>query len=155
MSNSTSRRAFLGLLVAVPVTGTLIRPALAEEPWVFARDGIAINGYDPVAYFKDAKPVKGTPDHAVKWNGTAWYFASAENRSTFEMNPDGYAPQYGGYCAYAVSQGYTAKTVPEAWTVHGGKLYLNFSKGVRRRWLRDIDGHIAAGDANWPAVLRS
>ena len=153
MSVTPSRRAFLGLLVAIPVSGTLIRPALAEEPWIFAPDGVAINGTDPVAYFTEGKPVQGLAEHSVEWKGSTWHFASAENRAAFEMNADGYAPQYGGYCAYAVSQGYTAKTVPDAWTVHNDKLYLNFSKGVRRRWLRDIDGHIASGDANWPSVL--
>lgn len=153
MSVKPTRRAFLGLLVAIPVTGTLIRPALAAEPWIFASDGIAINGYDPVAYFTQGKPVQGSAEHAVDWNGSTWHFSSAENRAKFEMNADGYAPQYGGYCAYAVSQGYTAKTVPEAWTVQDGKLYLNFSTGVRRRWLRNVDVHIKAADANWPSVL--
>lgn len=75
--------------------------------------------------------------------------------ATFEAAPETYAPQYGGYCAYAVSQGYTASTDPKAWTIHDGKLNLNYSKGVRRRWSRDIPGNIVLGDANWPNVLNA
>ena len=82
-----------------------------------------------------------------------WRFSSEENRAAFAANPEAYAPQYGGYCAYAVSQGYTASTTPEAWTIVEDKLYLNFSTSVRRRWERDIPGHIAAANANWPDVL--
>lgn len=147
------RRAFLGLVVAAPVVGTLATPAFAAEPRVFSRRGAAINGYDPVAYFTDDKPVRGSEDFTSEYDGAVWRFASAESKATFDADPETYAPQYGGYCAWAVANGYTAKTDPDAWSIEGGKLYLNFSKGVRRRWLKDVPGNIAKGDANWPRVL--
>jgi YHS domain-containing protein len=149
-----TRRALLTVFAAAaPAAILLTRPAMAAEPSVYMEGGIAIDGTDPVAYFTEGAPVAGSRDYAVMWNGTTWLFASAANMETFMMNPDAYAPQFGGYCAYAVSQGYIAPTVPEAWTIHDGKLYLNFSTGVRRRWERDITGHIEQGNANWPAVL--
>lgn len=149
-----SRRSLLlGAAAAAPVATLFSRPAMAAEPMVFSEDGIAIRGADPVAYFTEMAPVQGSSEHAVMWNGTTWHFASAENMEAFIANPEAYAPQYGGYCAYAASQGYVASSVPEAWTVHEGKLYLNFSLGVRRRWERDIPGHIEMADANWPALL--
>ena len=149
----TSRREFLGLMAAVPATLAAAGPALAAEPRVFQRRGVAIGGYDPVAYFTQAKPVRGDAAFAADHDGATFHFASAENKATFEANTAKYAPQYGGYCAFAVANGYTAKTDPDAWTVHDDKLYLNFSKGVWRRWLRDVPGNVAKGDANWPSVL--
>ena len=151
-----SRRRLLATAtaaLAVPALWALPRPASAAEGAVFAPGGVAINGYDPVAYFTDARPVEGEARFASRWNGVEWRFASADNQAAFEADPARYAPQYGGYCAYAVANNYTASTDPDAWSVEDGKLYLNFSRGVRRRWLRDVPGHIAAGDANWPDVL--
>ena len=115
--------------------------------------GTAIDGTDPVAYFTENKPVKGSSDFAHEWNGATFHFASAESRDLFAANPEKYAPQYGGYCAWAVSQGYTASTDPEAWKIVDGKLYLNYSKSVQQTWEQDIPGNIAAGDGNWPKVL--
>lgn len=115
--------------------------------------GTAIDGTDPVAYFTMGKPVEGSSDFAHDWNGATFHFASAENRDVFAANPEKYAPQYGGYCAWAVSQGYTAATDPEAWRIVDGKLYLNYNKSVQSTWEQDIPGNIAAGDGNWPKVL--
>ncbi len=129
------------------------RPALAASPEVFNTNGMAIHGYDPLAYFKSGKPVDGKDAHTLKWMGVTWRFSSAKNMAAFERDPRAYAPQYGGYCAYAMSQGAVATTVPEAWTVHEGKLYLNFSTGVRGIWQTDIPGHIAAANEHWPAAL--
>ena len=120
---------------------------------VFTKRGAAIRGIDPVAYFADARPVAGDPELSTKWMGAMWHFASAGNREAFEMNPYAYAPQYGGYCSWAVAGGYTASTDPEAWTIVDGKLYLNYSKGVQRRWSEDIPGNIVKGNANWPSLL--
>ena len=89
----------------------------------------------------------------MEYDGAVWRFASAENREAFAANPVQYAPQYGGYCAWAVSQGYTASTDPEAWRIVDGKLYLNYSRSVQQKWEQDIPGNITAGDANWPKVL--
>jgi YHS domain-containing protein len=146
-----NRRAVLALVAAIPVT-LVISPANAAPP-IYVKRGLAIRGYDPVAYFTQSAPVRGEKDFSYEWNGAKWRFASAANRDLFAANPESYAPQYGGYCAYAVSQGYTAKTVPEAWTVYEGKLYLNFSLNVRSLWRQDIPGYIAKADANWPGVL--
>ena len=133
---------------------TAAAPAQAAEDPVFKTFlGTAINGYDPVAYFTEGKPVEGSSDHAYDWNGAEWHFASAENLETFKADPEKYAPQYGGYCAYAVSKGATAPTDPEAWTIHEGRLYLNFSLEVRGIWKEDIPGNVAKADANWPGVL--
>ena len=114
---------------------------------------LAVSGYDPVAYFTEGKPVEGTRDFEVEWNGATWRFASQANLDTFKANPDAYAPQFGGYCAWAVSQGYTASTVPEAWRIVNGKLYLNYSKNVQATWEQDIPGNIAKANRNWPKVL--
>lgn len=145
-----TRRTFLA---AVPAATLLTRPALAGEPEIFAVDGIAIRGADPVAFFTDEAPVIGSPDHSVMWKGAAWHFASAENLAAFTAHPEAYAPQYGGYCAFAMSKGYVATSVPEAWTVYEGKLYLNYSVDVRALWAQDIPGNIALADGHWPAAL--
>ena len=145
-----TRRTALGLLAVTPF---MARPAFAATPQIYNEGGIAIDGSDAVAYFTQGGPVMGTADHSLMWQGATWQFSSAENMAMFEADPMAFAPQYGGYCAYAVSQGYTAPTVPEAWTIYEDKLYLNFSTGVRRRWERDIPGHIAMANDNWPAVL--
>lgn len=150
-----TRRVFLSLGAAVPVALVLPRFAQAETISVFAEDGIAINGYDPVAYFTEGKPVRGDASITSEWDGALLRFASVENKELFDADPEAYAPRYGGYCAYAVSQGYTASTDPDAWTIHEGRLYLNYSKRVRRIWLKDVTGHIAAADRNWPGVLGS
>jgi YHS domain-containing protein len=115
--------------------------------------GTAIDGTDPVAYFTEGRPVEGSSDFTHEWNGATWRFSSEENRATFAASPEKYAPQYGGYCAWAVSQGYTASTDPEAWKIVDGKLYLNYNKSVQQTWEGDIPGNIAAADGNWPKVL--
>lgn len=149
-----NRRAALALLTAAPIAYLVARPASANAtPAIYSEGGIAIDGTDPVAYFSQGKPVAGNPDITHFWNGTTWRFSSEENRDLFAAAPEDYAPQYGGYCAYAVSEGYTAPTIPEAWKIVDGKLYLNFSRGIQRRWERDIPGRIASANANWPQVL--
>jgi hypothetical protein len=148
-----TRRTLLSAALALPAAGLLTRPAFAAKPPVFAKDGIAINGFDPVAYFNMGKPVKGDPSIAADWQGAQLLFASAENRAMYAAEPEKFAPRYGGYCAYAVSKGSTAPTDPEAWTVYEDRLYLNFSTEVRSIWQQDIPGNIAKADANWPGVL--
>lgn len=99
---------------------------MAAEPAVYSDSGIAIRGADPVAFFAVGEPVFGNAENALMWNGTTWHFASAENIELFMANPEAYAPQYGGYCAFAMASGYIASSVPDAWTIHEDKLYLNF-----------------------------
>ena len=115
-------------------------------------DGIAVGGYDPVAYFRSGEAVPGNAGMKVEWNGAAYLFSSDENRRLFLDSPEAYLPQYGGYCAWAVGQGYLAGVDPEAWTIHDDRLYLNYSKSVQRRFQRDTEGNIAAADANWPGL---
>lgn len=150
-----SRRSVLGLLAATPAALAFARPAFAAAPEIYAEGGVAVDGSDVVAYFTDGAPVTGSADHTVDWNGATWQFSSAENAAMFEANPEDYAPQYGGYCAYAVSKGYTAPTEPDAWTIHEGKLYLNFNTTVRKIWSEDIPGNIVKADGNWPTVLEA
>lgn len=117
--------------------------------------GVAIKGYDPVAYHAEGKPVKGSKGYELQWKDAKWRFASAENKLLFEADPDKYAPQYGGYCAWAVSRGYTAGVDPkDAWRIVDDKLYLNYSPKVKKQWEEDIPGNIKKGDANWPDVLK-
>ena len=129
-------------------------PVYAAKPEIYSSIfGGAINGYDPVAYFIEGKPVKGKRAHTLKYKGATWRFSSEKNKQAFKNSPQKYAPAYGGYCAYAVSNGYTASTDPDAWTIHNGKLYLNYSIGVRAKWSKDIPGNIRKANANWPKVL--
>ena len=144
-----SRRYAISLGVAL-----LAAPALAAQPTVYSNDGVAINGYDPIGYFDESKPVRGNADIPVGWNGATWLFSSVENRDRFVADPESFAPQYGGYCAYAVANGATAPTDPIARTVQDGKLYLNYSLGVRRRWSKDIPNYVGWADENWPEVLQ-
>jgi hypothetical protein len=115
-------------------------------------DKLALKGFDAVAYFTDGKPVEGAKDFEYRWMNAVWRFASAAHRDSFAAGPEKFAPQYGGYCAYAVSQGGTADIDPEAWKIVDGKLYLNLSKPIQARWSKDVPGHIAAADANWPKI---
>ncbi len=131
----------------------LLSPIAFAKPPVFETRAGAIRGYDAVAYFTESKPVRGNKDYVVEWNGARWYFASAENRDRFKADPENYAPQYGGYCAWAVANGYTASTDPDAWTVVNGKLYLNYSLGVQQQWAEDILGNIVKANKNWPSAL--
>ncbi len=148
------RRAFLGLAAGGALLATALvfkaRPALSAA--VNAPGGLAVQGFDVVAYFTQNAAVNGSPDIAIQHDGATWRFASVQNRDTFLADPGKYAPQYGGFCAYAVANGYTAKIDPQAFTVVDGALYLNFSKSVRTRWERDIPGHISKANANWPGL---
>jgi|ERR1041385_1802587 YHS domain-containing protein len=114
---------------------------------------LAIDGYDPVAYFTDGKPVEGKKQFEYRWMNANWRFASAEHRDLFAKNPDKYSPQFGGYCAYGISQGHAVSIDPEAWRIVDGKLYLNYSKDVQKKWLVDIPGFIKKAEQNWPKIL--
>ena len=140
------------LLVALGALGCAAPASAGGAVNASSLTGTAIDGYDPVAYFTQGRPVEGESEFAHDWMDATWYFASAENRDRFAAAPDKYAPQYGGYCAWAVAHGYTAKIDPAAWTIVDDKLYLNYSKDVQSQWLQDIPGNIAKGDANWPKI---
>ncbi len=152
------RRTFTRIASLMAAAYLLAMPAAALAKPEFNQSyigSIAIEGTDPVAYFTEKKAVKGSSEYIHPWKGAEWRFKNAANRDAFAAQPEKYAPQFGGYCAWAVSRGYTAGIDPEAWTVHEGKLYLNYSKGVRDEWTQDIPGNIAKGEDNWPKALEN
>ncbi|MEZ4902701.1 MAG: YHS domain-containing (seleno)protein [Spirosomataceae bacterium] len=126
--------------------------AFAQNTPYFATDGTAIRGYDPVAYFAEQKPVEGKKELAYNWNGSQWLFSSQANLDSFKANPTQYAPQYGGYCAYGVSENHKSPTDPNAWTIIDGKLYLNYSPKVKTLWSKDIPTRIQKANEWWPAL---
>jgi YHS domain-containing protein len=140
--------ATLGAILAAPAARAAQDPIYTGTP-----SDLAVSGYDPVAYFIDGKPVEGDRAHSHEWQGATWRFATAENLEAFKADPARYAPQFGGYCAWAVSQGYTASADPQAWRIVDGKLYLNYNLDVKKTWEQDVPGNIAKADANWPTVL--
>ncbi len=140
--------AALALLVAAT-------PAIAEKDPVYTGtfSNLAVQGYDTVAYFTDGEPVKGSKMFSTLYKGAEFRFASQEHLDAFLAMPEKYAPQYGGYCAWAVAQGYTAKGSAKHWKIVDGKLYLNYNASVQEDWDADIESFIKSGDANWPSVI--
>lgn len=159
MTAGVARRSFHRLLLAsvllafglglFAATGPAHAGKLINQTWP---GGVAIGGYDPVAYFTMGRAVKGSDEFAHKWLGATWHFVSAEHRNLFTADPAKYAPQYGGYCSQAVAAGDIGSVDPEAWRIVDGKLYLIFSKASLARWEQDIPGKIAKADANWPRI---
>ena len=143
------------LIVATLLLSGLLG-SLAAKPFINPNGSkYAIKGYDPVAYFTKKKAVKGSTQYSYKWKKAIWLFSSAKNKKLFADNPKKYAPQYGGYCSYAVSRGYTAKTDPlHAWTLYKGKLYLKYNKKIKRRWDPKKRDFIKKANKNWPKVLK-
>jgi len=125
----------------------------AKHPEIYTENGVALDGQDVVAYFTVKRPVQGSRQFTYQWNGAVWQFSSAQNRDLFAQNPEKYAPQYGGYCAKAASDGHLATTIPEAWEVRDGKLYLNYSLEARKEWRVDTETKIAKANANWKGIL--
>ena len=122
--------------------------SLGGEP-TFQDEGIAVNGYDVVAYFTEQHPVKGNLEFSSHYKDTQWLFSSEEHKLLFEQNQQQYLPQYGGYCAYGMSKGFVVDTDPNAFTILNNKLYLNYSLGVRETWLQDTALYIERADKNW------
>ena len=144
----------LAIAIGVPAVASAL-PAAAAAPVSADDSGLAISGYDTVAYFTVDRPTIGSPDFAHRWNGAVWRFASAANRDLFAANPEAYAPKFGGYCAWAVSQNYLAPGDPLQWRIVDGRLYLNFNARAKLLWETDLVNAIARGDANWPTVLQT
>lgn len=122
---------------------------------IFSKSEKAIQGYDPVAYFKESKPVKGNGAYVYSWKDAQWYFSNEENLNDFKANPEKFAPQYGGYCAYGMAGGYKAPTSADAWSIVDGKLYLNYDRKVQTLWKKDQTGFIEKANNNWPTVRKS
>lgn len=152
---NTHARLLGGMLaIAIAAIPALFSQSQPVSRWNTDRSGLMARGYDVVAYVTEGKPVRGAAEFEHAWDGARWRFASAANRDAFAAAPQKYAPQYGGFCSYAVSRNYTADGDPQAWTVADGRLFLNYSLSVRELWLKERDTNIAKGDANWPALSR-
>jgi YHS domain-containing protein len=145
---------FLGTLILA--LGVAVGCAAREEATgggaFYATEGVAIAGYDPVAYFLDGRPVKGLPEHRAEYKGSVFHFASRAHRDAFAAEPARFAPRYDGFCAFGVARGYKAKIDPAAFSIVDGRLYLNYDLEVREEWSRDIPGLVAKADRNWPRV---
>lgn len=143
----TLKSLFWGLLFA-----GFTQAAIAASPVNIDASNVAIHGYDPVAYFTDSAPIKGVAEYSVEHNDATYHFVSAQNKETFAANPEKYTPQYGGYCAYAASNGIKVDIDPEAFDVHEGKLYLNYTKKVQSIWGKNKSEYIAEANENWPKI---
>jgi YHS domain-containing protein len=139
----------IGILFGAGLTLSACSPTSAFDDVNKTTDGVALRGYDAVAYFAANKAVEGDPRYEYVWKGSKWLFSSAENLEKFKAAPENYAPQFGGYCSYAVSKGYTADGDPNAWKIVNGKLYLNYSPEVKRIWEQDQEQRIQQGEKNW------
>ncbi|MEM8635495.1 MAG: YHS domain-containing (seleno)protein [Pseudomonadota bacterium] len=149
-------RKFLILPVLLLAVAFAAPVAMADKPETYTGrfSNLALQGYDTVAYFTDGEPLEGSRDYSTEYRGATWRFASQENLDLFLSDPEAYAPQFGGYCAWAVAQGSTAKGDARHWHITDGKLYLNFNRTINERWLGDRDNFISQGEANWPTVLQ-
>jgi YHS domain-containing protein len=159
MSKLNRRRALQ--LASWTTLASMAAPAFAAPPINTLKPGLfggsggpAILGYDPVAYFTDGKPVKGSDKLSHEWMGAKWWFATQAHLDAFKATPEKYAPQYGGYCAYGVSQDHLVSIEPDKFKVIDGKLYLNYDADVQARWVKDPAGYIRTADAKFPALLK-
>jgi YHS domain-containing protein len=140
-------------VIALAVLSLLSTAALAGD--FFETDGVALHGYDPVAYFVSSEPQKGQAQYSYEYKGSKFYFASDANRRAFVAMPEKYAPQFGGYCAFGTAQGYKVSTQPDAFAIVKDKLYLNYDKKVQKIWQQDVPGNIQKAEKNWPEVSQA
>ena len=149
--NELNRRCVFRAAIAAILCGTWVPlplPASAGDP-APASPRVAIEGYDPVAYFTDGRPVKGSPTFSFPFDDAVYYFASAEHQKMFAADPDRYAPQYAGYCAAAASAGMKVEANPKFWAISGGRLYVFYGEEGNARFAEDSAGLIAKADAHW------
>jgi len=151
-------KSLMGLAVIISLGGGMMAmspEAHAAKPDIYTNplSKAAVGGYDVVAYFTVGKPVKGQSQFKTTYKGAEWSFSNAENLAAFKASPTRYAPQYGGYCAWAAAQGYTASGNPQNWDIVGGKLYLNYDGTIQKRWRGNIQGFIRMANQNWPGIL--
>lgn len=119
---------------------------------IYQKNGAAIDGYDAVAFFTESKPVKGSVDFTVQWKDAKWMFISKAHADSFRANPERFAPQYGGYCAFGTADGHKAPTEADTWTVLNGKLYFNYNQKVKTLWDKDRPGYIEKANVNWEKI---
>ncbi len=155
--NSLSKRNFINYgLRALLVAGLLLTTTASQAASPIYKSlfsDLAVSGYDTVAFFTDNKAIKGNSDFSLEHQDATWHFVSQENLDLFQADPEKFAPQYGGYCAWAVANDDLASGDPELWTLFNGKLYLNYDTDVLSKWLADKEALVLKGDKNWPAVL--
>ena len=144
-----------GQLPGDPFSGGGTAAVAPNGPYVDVNTGMALSGYDPVAYFTHGRPVQGRADITAQHNGAVYAFATPRNREQFTENPTAYLPAYDGYCAYAASLGQVAPGNPQNWSIVDGRLYLNVSPRAHELWLEDVEGHIARADQLWPTMRRT
>lgn len=142
--------AFVLLLLAVSYSVYASETVINKD-----KNGLALKGYDAVAYFTEGKALEGKKDFEHTWMDATWRFSSEENRDLFAKSPEKYAPQFGGYCAFGVTGGYLAQTDPTAWKVVDGKLYLNYDSDIQKKWSEDIPGNIKKAIEKWPAASKT
>ncbi|GGI72460.1 YHS domain-containing (seleno)protein [Shewanella gelidii] len=144
------RSLFISISLLILLAGCT---SLGNQP-IYNDNGVAVNGYDVVAYFTESKAVQGNPAFTVRYNNINWLFSNEKHQQLFSSNPQQYVPQYGGYCAYAMSDGFVVDTDPNAFTVYQDKLYLNYSLSVRDNWLDNRNRFIAEADIHWQKKIR-
>lgn len=145
-ANDLRRRQWLAMAALLAVLPTV---AFAAGPVNVDAQGVALKGYDPVAYIEVGRPVKGKPEYSARFNGAVYWFSSLTHQQAFKADPQRYEPQFGGYCAYGVAQGAKPDIDPNAFAIADGKLYLNLSPAVQKRWQADIPGYITQATKNW------
>lgn len=143
----------VGALRAIAIAVAIALPSAAAAQVMNLENGVAIQGYDPVAYFEVGAATKGDPAIETVWNGAIWRFASEANRDAFLADPERYAPAYGGFCAYGTAHGYLVEIDPEAWAIHDGTLYLNYDRSIRDEWLAKTETFITLANRKWPELM--
>jgi YHS domain-containing protein len=141
------------LLHAFVLLAGLSASAAAKDLQNLGKDGVAIQGYDPVAFFTDSQPVKGNPQFQSDYRGAKYYFASSDHKAMFDKAPSQYEPQFGGYCAYGASRGKTAPVKIEAWQIIDGRLLMQYDLGVKGEFNKDPQGNLKKADQNWPGLI--
>ena len=134
----------VALLVSVVATPVFGQDVTHSTP--------GIGGYDPVSYFTEGRPQRGSGYHVADYKGVTYAFASEEHKDLFEANPEKYTPAYGGWCAYGVAVGKKFVADPEVWKIVNGTLYLNLDRGIQSKWKKDIPGYIKTGNQNWTEI---
>ena len=147
------RRTVLLCALALVLTASAAPRVAAAPPVVADAEGLAIGGYDPVAYYTQGRAVIGSERFRLRWNGAVWHFVSARSRARFTAEPINFAPQYGGYCAWAASQGRLAPGDPRVWRIVEGRLYFNCSERAQADWEADLQANIARGNAHWLRLM--
>jgi YHS domain-containing protein len=150
----TDHIIYLLLVISAALWTGSCSAAAGIDPVNKTADGLALRGYDAVAYQTVEQAVVGSPEYTAVWNGAKWFFSSSENLEKFQQAPESYAPQFGGYCSYAVSHGYTADGDPQEWKLVDGKLYLNYNHEAKEAWEKEQDKFIGLGKENWAEFQR-